>query len=329
MNMSDKSALACPGCGAKIVADDAFCQSCGTKLEPVSSAPVVGSIVMPTCPSCGADTDATSKFCISCGAKLKPVDIAAPRPEPKVPVAGIPAQSPFSAPLLQTEPPAVVPWPETSAATLSDAEPVAVGDSQDMGQDVVAAFEQPEDFEWAGADQGSFSEDDLVSTTGVGQANDSLLPSLPSSGYICSACGAELKPGKKFCVACGTRVEDSFSTSASTPDSTPDITPQHTSAESQPLPPTGSAVVLTRHMYKNFIPRADKAVDNEFKLLSRSLLTVGSSEGDFTDAAIGSLSRSRVVSDKLPDWNPLPPGATTVVTRQKKQSKRKGTGNAR
>jgi hypothetical protein len=50
---------ACPECDSEISADDAFCRSCGEKLEFISA-----------CPGCDGDIDSGDKFCRKCGHKL-------------------------------------------------------------------------------------------------------------------------------------------------------------------------------------------------------------------------------------------------------------------
>ncbi|KYK30376.1 MAG: hypothetical protein AYK23_01230 [Candidatus Proteinoplasmatales archaeon SG8-5] len=49
----------CPECDAEVSADDAFCRSCGQKLEFITA-----------CPGCEADIDSDDKFCRKCGHKL-------------------------------------------------------------------------------------------------------------------------------------------------------------------------------------------------------------------------------------------------------------------
>jgi hypothetical protein len=51
----------CPGCGAPVAAEGAFCASCGTRLR---------------CQSCGSSCDPDARFCKWCGAKLENAAVA-------------------------------------------------------------------------------------------------------------------------------------------------------------------------------------------------------------------------------------------------------------
>ena len=51
--------MVCPECDAEVSGDDAFCRSCGEKLEFDTS-----------CPGCDADIESDDKFCRKCGHKL-------------------------------------------------------------------------------------------------------------------------------------------------------------------------------------------------------------------------------------------------------------------
>lgn len=56
----------CEHCKQIITLDSAFCNKCGSKLEPIVADSVGGKF----CPSCGASIEADAAFCTSCGAKL-------------------------------------------------------------------------------------------------------------------------------------------------------------------------------------------------------------------------------------------------------------------
>jgi hypothetical protein len=61
----------------------------------------------------------------------------------------------------------------------------------------------------------------------------------------------------------------------------------------------------------------------EFKIISGSFLTLGQGGAGPVDDSVGGISRSRVVSDRLPDWDPLPPTSDVVKRKRKGKSKKK------
>jgi hypothetical protein len=79
-------------------------------------------------------------------------------------------------------------------------------------------------------------------------------------------------------------------------------------------PPTGSAqsapVTLNRKAFRTFVPQEELPVEG-FTVLSRNAFSL-KSRGDIIDDTLGGISRRRSVSDKLPDWDPLPPVKQTV-----------------
>lgn len=56
----------CEHCHQIITLDSAFCNKCGSKLDPI----VVSSIDGKFCPSCGASLSEGDVFCTACGAKV-------------------------------------------------------------------------------------------------------------------------------------------------------------------------------------------------------------------------------------------------------------------
>ncbi|WP_432627124.1 zinc ribbon domain-containing protein [Brotaphodocola sp.] len=56
----------CEHCHQIITLDSAFCNKCGSKLNPI----VVSSIDGKFCPSCGASLSEGDAFCTACGAKV-------------------------------------------------------------------------------------------------------------------------------------------------------------------------------------------------------------------------------------------------------------------
>lgn len=59
----------CPGCGAKIGKNMAFCGSCGYKL-PVVEVEEPAKPAKPACPNCGTEITEESAFCSNCGHRL-------------------------------------------------------------------------------------------------------------------------------------------------------------------------------------------------------------------------------------------------------------------
>lgn len=66
-----KGIVKCPGCGADVPAQAAFCNSCGMKMAP--SAPPAQAPAGETrvCPACGAALGKDNLFCTHCGTKLE------------------------------------------------------------------------------------------------------------------------------------------------------------------------------------------------------------------------------------------------------------------
>ena len=61
-----KGIVKCPGCGADVPLQAAFCNACGTRMAPQVPAPEDGV----PCPACGAVSPKGNRFCTHCGAKL-------------------------------------------------------------------------------------------------------------------------------------------------------------------------------------------------------------------------------------------------------------------
>lgn len=69
-------AFVCPTCGSAVDEGDAFCMSCGTKLDPSmfvrqEQAEEPQAEGLGACPQCGAEVLPGSKFCGSCGARVE------------------------------------------------------------------------------------------------------------------------------------------------------------------------------------------------------------------------------------------------------------------
>ena len=62
-----KGIVKCPGCGADVPLQAAFCNACGARMAP-QAAPAPEDGV--PCPACGAVSPKGNRFCTHCGAKL-------------------------------------------------------------------------------------------------------------------------------------------------------------------------------------------------------------------------------------------------------------------
>ncbi|MCR4434770.1 MAG: zinc ribbon domain-containing protein [Clostridiales bacterium] len=68
-----KNTKLCPGCGAELDMEIAFCPKCGTKQEMPKPAETEDEEKKPdpkVCPSCNTSNSPESEFCINCGTKL-------------------------------------------------------------------------------------------------------------------------------------------------------------------------------------------------------------------------------------------------------------------
>jgi hypothetical protein len=83
-----------------------------------------------------------------------------------------------------------------------------------------------------------------------------------------------------------------------------------TSKEAQP-------VILDRQVYKRFVVRDYAGSADNFKILSGNFLSLNKDPVGSVDDTVKGFSRERIISDKLPDWDPLPP-VKPVLTRHKK-----------
>jgi hypothetical protein len=163
---------------------------------------------------------------------------------------------------------------------------------------------------------------------------------------VCTSCGAVVPSATKFCTTCGSKIEsiagsEAAKPSAGEPDSgielieetavTAELVSEPGRVETaappsgellmaeKAAPPSGEPAlvgVIRRGTYKNFVNAPSRENDEGFVILSKSFLSTQKRSQSFTDDTVGDLSRSRVVSDKLPEWDPLPP-VDKVVSRKK------------
>ena len=226
--------IKCPSCGASVKSDLKFCIKCGTKLAPPPigdnppippippippkseekpieapkgfldkkpKEPPVGEI---KCPSCGASVKSDLKFCIKCGTKLAPPPIGdkPPIPQDKPPIPENKpskkedefkttfALSETALEFLNKKPdlppeddkPLIPPAPPIT----KDKPPVPPAPPK-PGDEFKTSFALPET-------PGGFSD----------KKPESAVP--PADEPKCPGCGANVKPGVKFCIVCGTKL---------------------------------------------------------------------------------------------------------------------------
>lgn len=76
--MTLKGVKQCPGCGAEVASNAAYCPDCGTQMPEEPKAPEASqeeaAEETPTtvkCPNCGKESDFGTAYCSDCGTKLK------------------------------------------------------------------------------------------------------------------------------------------------------------------------------------------------------------------------------------------------------------------
>ena len=221
--------LACPTCGQENLPGTAFCENCGAPLQPPEPAADMSATAVPdtggvtsevagstTCPNCGTVNDAANTFCEQCGAAL-PQNAAAS-------AAGRPPAD-ASAP---TAPPAVEAMPEAPAGTAPAA--VDMGTPPDVPAPDVAtasAGTMPEapapSIDAAPPPDGQITPEPapeqasalMAAATPAPEpavASDQPAPAPTATaaapqGQTCANCGAQLPANAKFCLECGTKVE--------------------------------------------------------------------------------------------------------------------------
>lgn len=190
--------LRCTNCTAEWPDDHVFCGDCGTRLEAHAPESDPGRGTRLACPACGTEHPSDTRFCTECGAAMTAppalgavTEVVTPLSTRATPAS---AESEWAPPLANTtlvperpggrglgpEPP-VIPGPGT--------EPVI---SPDAGRSAQALTTAP-------------SEREPASTA--------------ESVVKCSACGAPVVPGTRFCLECGTAIAESMPA----PDSPPSV----------------------------------------------------------------------------------------------------------
>ena len=166
-----KGVRSCPGCGADVQRNAAFCNACGTRMpvEPPAAPTAPADSVF--CSSCGAAMPRGTKFCTACGTKLE-------QPAPAQTYAAAPA-------------PVAPAVPVTPVAPTYDQEPIMpVNEEPAYAEEAV-----PEMFQDA---------PEVQETTNW--VEEPIEPAVPI-GRFCSNCGAQLQPEDMFCTECGTKYE--------------------------------------------------------------------------------------------------------------------------
>lgn len=193
----------CTSCGASNTSGNKFCLSCGAALAtaPSAAAKTTAAPVPPpapatpqgtSCPSCGASNPEGNKFCLSCGGSLMAsVQIFQPKetsaPPPPVTAAPADADQPvgdttsLNAPATMAAAAAASPAGQPLLATAPSREPQPPAATSTAAPEVVER--QP--------------SLDLQTPQ----------PDPPQSPEpTCTACGALITTGQKFCLSCGTPV---------------------------------------------------------------------------------------------------------------------------
>lgn len=163
---------ACPECGSPVKEDSLFCTACGARLSKDSPEPE------PVTPSAPANN---APICPRCGSEMKSYmrfctvcgsPLSAPKEEPELPKP--PTMVYEAAPV----PEIVVPGPFPEPMPEADAEP----DPESEPETVIEKEPEP--------------------------APAKVTYSTPEPSYICRNCGMVSAPGTRFCINCGTNLQE-------------------------------------------------------------------------------------------------------------------------
>ena len=184
----------CPKCGKAVARGAKFCRSCGAKIEAVSAPQAAQASAAPqpaaqaaVCPKCGKPVTPGAKFCRTCGAKLE----AVPRRQPA------PARPGIVPPRPQPVPPPVSPRPvPQEAACPKCGKPITPGAKfcRSCGAKLDAVPRE----QAAPARPGTVPPRP--------QPVPPPEPQRPAAPEVCPKCGSPVRPGVKFCQACGTKL---------------------------------------------------------------------------------------------------------------------------
>ena len=112
---------------------------------------------------------------------------------------------------------------------------------------------------------------------------------------FCTECGSPIEQGAVFCAECGTPVEDESQA-------------VHSEAIQQVPSENATPFILNREVHKHFNHGSEMESHN-FTLVSRGLFSINKmsvSSSAVDDELNIKMTRNRLVSSKLPDWDPLP-----------------------
>ena len=175
-----KNITSCPGCGADISGNAAFCSKCGYRMPPkaVPQGPVM-------CVSCGATIAPGMNFCTTCGAP-------APAPAPAQPAVAV-----CSSCNAQLEPGSlfcvVCGTPVSAPANAPVPSPTAIPTPAPVPMDVPAPMPAAE-------------PTPVPTPVSMPVPEAAQMPAETPAVNICPTCGTVVTEDSMFCIECGTKV---------------------------------------------------------------------------------------------------------------------------
>ncbi|MBA3945486.1 MAG: zinc-ribbon domain-containing protein [Herpetosiphonaceae bacterium] len=265
MHAAISGSILCPQCGQENLPGTAFCENCGAQLPPPSptpttssdaaasgpaSAPPAGATTV-VCPNCGYHNSADDRFCEQCGAALDgvkatsqaaeadqapaPNDQAAsvaamhttpPEQEAPAPPSAALAGTPSVPETSPTPPAQSVPASTPEAGTRAGDATASVGDGQGIPEQASPPPVAPQSASEPAPAPAQMHEVAPVQQASETQTCPNCGATLPANAKFCLDCGtkieqkpamirpthcvncgAELPPNAKFCLECGTKVE--------------------------------------------------------------------------------------------------------------------------
>lgn len=177
----------CPNCANLVAKGTSFCTKCGTRVEPV----VIPDSSQPICKKCGAILNEGMAFCSSCGAKAEIATVQNVANENICVNCGavLKENSKFCVKCgmkVENTPPVVEPIAPVVEPVVEPIAPV-VEPVVELIQPTLAEPQKTEE------------------NNGFTIKN------------VCKNCGADLKEGARFCIKCGTKVDESANTVTQNP----------------------------------------------------------------------------------------------------------------